>query len=341
MKAFLTTFILLLIACTAGAQDINFSQFYELPLLRNPALAGSYKGDFRATAAYRSQWASVTTPYVTEALGVEMKFAANPSSDNYFSIGMQITNDVAGDSKMGRTQLLPVFAFHKSLSAEKDSYLSLGFMGGPVQNRFDPTKIQFEDQYINGSYSAANPTQQVFKNTNVTYMDASVGLVYSSTINNNVKYYVGGSYFHLTKPKMAYDKSKQDIRLPQKVMINAGISGPLSDDNQLIIYADYFQQDSYTQMQGGFMFRHDLVREDEDEAISISAGTFIRWNDAVIPVLKLDYYNMGIGITYDANISKLKAASNMRGGYEITLSYRNFLNIRNSSLEKVRCPVIF
>jgi hypothetical protein len=28
----------------------------------------------------------------------------------------------------------------------------------------------------------------------------------------------------------------------------------------------------------------------------------------------------------------------MRGGFEVTLSYRNFLNIRNSSLEKTRCP---
>jgi type IX secretion system PorP/SprF family membrane protein len=341
MKRLLIIPIFLSVALLAGAQDINFSQFYELPLLRNPALAGSYVGDTRTTAAYRTQWSSITTPYVTEALGVEMKFAANQYSDNYFSIGMQITNDVAGDSKMGRTQLLPVFAFHKSLSDEKDSYLSLGFMGGPVQNRFDPTKIEFEDQFVNGSYSSANPTQQVFKNTNVTYMDASVGLIYSSTINETVKYYVGGSYFHFTKPKVAYDKSRQDIRLPKKIMINAGLSGALSDDNQLIVYADYFKQDSYEQMQGGFMFKHDLVREDENEALSITAGTFLRWNDAVIPMIKLDYYKLGIGVTYDANISKLKAASNLRGGFEVTLSYRNFLNIRNTSLEKVRCPATF
>jgi type IX secretion system PorP/SprF family membrane protein len=340
MKQF-ATILALMIASAATAQDINFSQFYELPLLRNPALAGSYVGDIRTTAAYRTQWSSITTPYVTEALGVEMKFAAGQYSDNYFSVGMQITNDVAGDSKMGRTQLLPVFAFHKSLSDEKDSYLSLGFMGGPVQNRFDPTKIQFEDQFVNGSYSSANPTQQVFKNTNVTYIDASVGLIYSSTINETVKYYVGGSYFHFTKPKVAYDKSRQDIRLPKKIMINGGLSGALSDDDQLIIYADYFKQDSYEQMQGGFMLKHDLVKEDENEALSITGGAFLRWNDAVIPVVKLDYYKIGIGVTYDANISKLKAASNLRGGFEVTLSYRNFLNIRNTSLEKVRCPAIF
>src|SRR5690349_13895815 len=83
------------------AQDINFSQFYELPLLRNPSLAGIYTGDIRATSAFRSQWGSVTTPYVSQALSGEIKFAVPASSDNYMSVGLQITNDVAGNSKFG------------------------------------------------------------------------------------------------------------------------------------------------------------------------------------------------------------------------------------------------
>ena len=94
-------------------------------------------------------------------------------------------------------------------------------------------------------------------------------------------------------------------------------------------------------MQGGFMYKHDLINEDETNTVSISAGSFLRWSDAVIPVIKLDYYHLGIGITYDANISKLTAASHLRGGFEATLSYRNFLNFRNTSLDKTKCPGIF
>jgi hypothetical protein len=43
-------------------QDLHFSQFYEFPLLRNPALAGIFNGNFRFTGAYRNQWQSVTVP---------------------------------------------------------------------------------------------------------------------------------------------------------------------------------------------------------------------------------------------------------------------------------------
>jgi len=341
MKRFI--FIILIVIFSASyswGQDVSFSQFYELPLLRNPALAGLYKGDFRATGAFRSQWQSVTTPFISQALGIEMKFGTNENSDNYLAVGVQALNDIAGDSKLGKTSILPVLTYHRSLSEDNDTYLSVGVMAGAVQQRFDVSKLSFDDQFVNGSYSETNPTRQNFSNSNVTYIDATVGMLFSSTFSDGIKYYVGGSYFHFNKPKVAFDQSK-DVILNKKIIINAGLSAATSDNDQLILYGDYFEQGGNSQFQGGFMFKHDLIQENEDETISLSAGTFLRWNDAVIPVLKLDYYKFGVGVTYDVNISKLSAASKARGGFEITMSYRNFLNIRNSSLTKTRCPVNF
>jgi type IX secretion system PorP/SprF family membrane protein len=322
------------------AQDINFSQFYELPLLRNPALAGTYKGDVRATSAFRSQWGSVSVPYQTTALGTEIKFGVSQNSNDYMSLGMQITNDVAGDSKLGRTQFLPLLAYHKSMNAEKDAYLTLGFLGGAVQQRFDPTKLSFDDQFVNGAYSATNPTRQTFSNTNVAYWDAAAGMAYSSLFGYDTRYYVGVSYFHFTQPKVAFARSN-DIRLNKKYVLNAGLSVATSETDRLILYADYFEQGGNSQMQGGALFKHDWYQEDEDQSLGFSVGAFYRWNDAVIPVIKLDYYKLAIGLTYDVNISKLRTASQFRGGFELTLSYKSFLNIRNSSAEKVRCPVTF
>ncbi len=324
----------------ATAQDINFSQFNELPLLRNPALAGNYRGDMRITTAFRNQWNSVTVPFKTQALGVELKFGVSANSNDYFSLGAQITNDEAGDSKLGRTQFLPMLAYHKSISSESDSYLSLGFLGGFVQQRFDPTKLRFDDQFVNGAYSATNPTRQTFSNANITYLDAAAGIKYSGVMGNDTRFYVGGAYFHFTEPKVAFAQSN-DIRLNKKMVVNAGMSLPSSETDRLMVYLDYFVQGGNNQMQGGILYKHDMVQEDDDFTFSLSGGAFVRWNDAVIPVVKMDYYNWAIGMSYDVNISKLRTASGARGGFEITLSYANFLNIRNSSAQKVRCPVSF
>jgi len=336
----LATICLCAAALCGAAQDIHFSQFQEMPLLRNPALAGIYRGDMRVTTAHRSQWGSVTVPYRTQALGFETKFGVSAHSDDYLTLGAQLTQDVAGDSRLGRMQALPLVAFHKILDEARSGYLTLAFMGGPVQQRFDPTQLRFDDQFVNGSYSALNPTRQTFSRTQVTYWDPSVGLSWSQIAGADLRLYAGAAYFHFLRPRVAFTPDS-DIRLNAKVMLNAGLNAPLSEADRLILYLDYFAQGGNRQAQGGALVSHRFLEMDEDYGISLSAGAFYRWNDAVVPVLKLDMYAFGLGLSYDANTSKLRTASTFRGGLEVTLSFRSFLQIRNGSLQRTRCPIPF
>ena len=322
------------------AQDINFSQFYDLPLLRNPALGGLFAGDIRITSAFRSQWQSVTVPYKTIGLGVEYKKAVSNNSDDYITYGLQVSNDIAGDSRLSRTQVFPVLNFHKSLSGERGSYLSAGFMGGPVMQRFDPSKLSFDDQYMNGSYSTSNPTQEVFTRTSLTYWDAAAGLSFSSVAGENTRYYLGAGLFHFTKPTVAF-RQQNDIILNEKYVVNAGLSTPLNMDDQLIIYADYFMQGGSRQVQAGVLVSHNFISNDETIKRGISGGLIYRWKDAFIPVIKMDYNKISLGISYDINSSKLKSASQLRGGYEVTLSYKSFFQNYNSSADKVKCPMFY
>ena len=133
MKLFTHRFFLLLVTLNSliasAQQDINFSQFYELPLLRNPALAGIFNGNVRFTAAYRNQWQSITTPYRTMALGAEVKFFRGFREGDFITTGLQLTDDEAGDSKLKRAQFFPVLNYHKLLNEEKNTFISLAFMG--------------------------------------------------------------------------------------------------------------------------------------------------------------------------------------------------------------------
>lgn len=223
---------------------------------------------------------------------------------------------------------------------ERDMYLTLGFIGGPVQQRFDPSNLKFDDQFVNGAYSPTNPTRQSFVNSELMYVDGSVGLTFSSTLGEAVEYYLGTAYFHFNRPKVAFSKDN-DITLNKKIVASGGLAVPTGDFDKFIIYADYFSQGGSSQAQGGFMYKHDLIQQDEDETVSLTGGVFLRWNDAVMPVIKLNYYKLGVGLTYDANISKLRTASQSRGGFELTVSFKSFLNMNNSSANKMRCPVTF
>jgi type IX secretion system PorP/SprF family membrane protein len=335
-----TTFfmqVFLLLALGGMAQDLTFSQFYEIPLLRNPALAGIFKGDLRLSAAHRSQWQSVTVPFQTTAVSVEYKLPVFNFND-YVTIGLMASHDVAGDVKLKRTQLLPVVNYHKSLSDDADNYISLAFMGGPVQSQFDPTQAKMDDQFQNGGYSAGNASNQVFTKTGYSYMDASTGLTFSSGFGEAGRYYVGAGLFHFNKPRLNFFSNNSEATILPKYVINGGITSPTSDYSRLIGYADYFVQGGNRQFLGGLLFETDLLQyEEEDGNISIAFGSFYRLNDAVIPTFRLAFHEWNIGASYDVNVSKLKTASQMRGGFELTASFRGFINSRSSSADKVRC----
>lgn len=320
------------------AQDIHFSQFYEFPLLRNPALAGIFNGNMRFTGAYRNQWQSVTVPYRTMGVSAECKMLRGFSTGDFITTGLQITNDRAGDSKLQRTQVFPVVNYHKLLNEDNITLLSLAFMGGPVNEQFDASKLQFDDQYVNGAYSTSNPTRQQFGSTAFTYWDASVGVSFKTNITSNISMYVGGTLFHVTEPPIAFTK-EYDVKLNRKWGLNAGLSAWINNMDKFVLYADCFMQGGNRLIQGGGLYTHCFDEAGEEGSLSIAVGGALRWKDAFIPIIKLQTHQLGIGLSYDVNISKLTTASQFRGGFELSLSYVGLWKRLAESLEKVECPL--
>jgi len=323
-------------ATTVMAQDLTFSQFYEQPLLRNPALSGVFTGDLRVAAAYRDQWSSFTIPFRTAALSIENKIPVGKAND-VFTIAGQFSLDAAGDIQLKRTQLLPALCFHKSLSDEKDTYLSIAFMGGPVFSQFDPTLLKFGDQYVGGSYSSSNASLQPIKGNGYTYWDLNTGICFSTAFNEEGRMYIGASLSHVNNPVIHSVTGTIDNFLMPKYTFNFGINTPVSNTARIIAFADYFAQNGHRQLLGGLLYGWDIQQYYDTSPFTFYIGSFVRWNDAIIPVVKMDMNHLTIGISYDANYSKLNTVSNWRGGLEVTASYTGFLKVRNSTLDKVRC----
>lgn len=333
---YISAFILCLISQFLRAQDYTFSQFYEQPILRNPALAGIFTGDVRISGINRNQWSSVTIPYKTSALSVEYKLPVFQQND-FLTIGFQSIVDAAGDLNLKRTHLLPFLNFHKSLSDEKDEYLSVAFMGGYVTSQFDPSKIRGEEQYINGVYSPNNPVIQKFDRVAYNYWDLSTGISYSNSINENTRFYLGAGLFHVNKPKRIYfNQSKLDF-FKSKLSLNAGLTLGVSGLSRIISFVDYYIQGEYRQLLLGAIYHYDITEFDESNKLSLGFGSFYRAGDAIIPVMKFDYKKLTLGISYDVNISELKTGSMYRGGLEITMNYKTYLQTQNSTLQKMRC----
>jgi len=321
------TILVLSLQTVLYAQDIHFSQFFETPLLRNPALAGIFTGDFRVQMVYRDQWGSVTDGYRTGSLNGEYKLPIG-KADDFITVGGQALFDRAGTAALTQVSLLPAINYHKSLSNEKNRYFSVGFMGGVVNKSLDRSKMITDDP--NGEPAAV---------ANYTYLDGSVGVSYNSNLSQRTddNFYLGIAYHHFTKPQNSFFRDPS-IQLNPKWTASAGFRFGVAETGYVSILADHSVQENYQETVVGALYGLKIGPETDNPKYTVHGGFFIRWSDALIPVVKLDYNPFSVAFSYDVNISKLKPYSYGRGGYELSVSYTGFLDRDNSSVNAVRCP---
>ncbi|RYZ53576.1 MAG: type IX secretion system membrane protein PorP/SprF [Sphingobacteriales bacterium] len=338
MKRTFTRFAM--IACfTSGlfnnecaGQDVHFSQFFESPLYRNPALSGIFTGDIRVQAIFRDQWNSVTNAYKTGSLNAEYKTPIG-QADDFLTIGMLALHDRAGTIGWTTVQFLPALTYHKSLSADYNRYLSVGFMGGWVQKNFDRSKMT-----TNSTYEGIGDGEPL-ANTSYSYLDGSAGISYNATIRDNPddNLYLGIAYHHFARPNQSFYRDPA-IELNPKWVFSGGVRFGISEYAYLTMQADHSRQGSFTESVAGAMVGMKLGPDPENPPYVLHAGAYFRLNDALIPVVKLDYFPFSFAFSYDVNVSRLRTSSYGRGGMELSLSFVKSLDRDNASLNAVRCP---
>lgn len=323
---------------TVWSQDLHFSQFFEAPLLRNPSLAGIFTGDLRVQGVYRNQWANVTVPYRTGSFDIEYKQPVG-RGDDFMTAGMQVLYDRAGTNNFTTTQAMPALNYHKALSADKNRYLSLGFMAGFVQRRIDISKMTTNNQYDGNGYNPSLAHGETFTKSSFSYVDASVGMSYNSSIRDSEtdNFFVGVAYHHFNRPRNSFYRNP-DVELHPKWVGSVGVRFGINETSYFTLQGDYYHQGNFQQAVGGVLYSYKLGPDYEDPMYTFHLGAFLRWKDAFIPVVKLDFVPFSVGLSYDVNVSPLRTASQGRGGFELAVSYRGFFDRDNSTKNAIRCP---
>jgi len=335
----LIVFVALVSTIKVAAQDVHFSQFFEAPLLRNPSLAGIFTGDIRFQGVYRNQWGSVTIPYQTGSFNFEYKKPIG-RTDDFITTGLQVLYDKAGTTNFTTTNVLPALNYHKSLSGEKTKYLSLGFMGGIVQRRIDRSKMTTNNHYDGNGYNPGLADGETFVNANYSYLDGSVGMSFNSAIGDGKagdNYFVGVAYHHFNRPTNTFYTSPA-VELNPKWVISAGVRFDLNETSFFTLQADHNIQGPYRETIGGALYSYKIGEDYNNPDYTLHFGGFLRWKDAFVPVVKLDYNPFSVALSYDVNVSELKTASQGKGGMELSITYRGFFDRGNSSRNAVLCP---
>lgn len=316
--------ITVLAAANARAQDIHFSQFYETAILRNPALTGIFTEDYKVSGMYRSQWGSISKPFRTVQVSAEMRIPVGREVSDYLSIGILGYSDKAGQINFRTSGFYPAINYNKSLEDNHSSFLSVGFTGGYVQRSIDISKMTFDNQYGNPGGGSG----EQMPNPKIAHWDLGAGVSFNSSMgqDNRSSYFIGFSGYHFTNPKESFFENNNLINPKTRWNLNAGLNLGLDESWNLLAHGNYMLQGSYQEIIAGGLLRWSRFNSMNRRDFALSGGCFYRVNDAVIPTVKLEYKGQTFAASYDVNISSLKAATNLRGGLEITVFTSGFFN---------------
>ncbi|MFQ5446262.1 MAG: PorP/SprF family type IX secretion system membrane protein [Saprospiraceae bacterium] len=320
LRLLLVPFFLSLTIVVWG-QDIHFSQFYHAPLTLNPALTGISKGDIRLASIYRSQWEVARSPYKTIYAAAEKKFYSIKHEKWWFSGGLKIFYDRAGDANANNTNVALTGSFTRML--DRENFLTIGLAAGVGQRRFEFGPLTFDSQWNGDVFDPNRPTFENFDDTNITYPDFGAGINWrGQKSKTRSKLDIGIGAFHFNRPDQNFqagDNSPLPIRWSFYIMPTVQVAKKFD----IVGYGTTQIQESYLEALGGLAGKLHLSTKKAKEA-AIQFGFEYRFNaigDAFIPAIEVHYHDWMVGLTWDVNVSGFSTATNKNGGPEIAIRY--------------------
>lgn len=300
------------------AQDLHFSQFNHQPLHLNPALAGVFAGDQRFSGIYRSQWTSVPVPYLTFSGGFDQKVSLRKLQETEIGIGLLFNYDQAGDANMSWTQIGFNVAGIQQLSDQ--IVLSAGAQFQVGQRAFQPQQLFFDEQYNGDTFDPTLPTFENFLQTAAGYSDLSAGLnlLYQASGSRHTVS-AGFSMRHLNRPVIRF-YNLPGLPLAPTSATYLVSAFQIHDKFDLTVHAAGQFQGPYREILTGSGIRYHLMQAPGNWVV-LGVGASVRFGDALIAQSEIHFQQWRIGLSYDVNTSRLKAASARRGGPEISLQY--------------------
>lgn len=319
-------------------QDIHFSQYYRTPTLLNPAQTGSADQDLRLMAIGRNQWQSVPVSYNSMGVSADMKFPFKMRRDK-IGAGILMVADRAGDSRFTTLQASVSSAYHLVTSGPNFFDLSIGGAFNYYNRRYDPFALTYDEQFNGDYFDPTRPITEQFDLLNLNFFDFGLGVNWQQTIDATHGFNIGTSIQHIRSSQQNFLRNSTNTLLQPK--INFYLNG------EFIVYKNigviplffYQYQDQKWELVTGAGVSVNLTPRSK-ERNKIKLGFNTRVGDALMPWLQYEQEKMSIQISYDANISPLRVATNSYGGLELSFGY--VLNTRpEKGVQHDYCPYVW
>lgn len=318
-----------------SAQGMHFSQYYNAPMLLNPAnTALMPDNDFRLGVNYRKQWATVPVPYRTYSAYADFQALRNRNTTNWLGLGVAFFNDKVGDGDLSLSRTEAFVAYH--LQMGYSSMISAGLSGGYSRRTVDFNKLSFDAQWDGFKFDRTLPSGEGGYVGSTSYFDIGVGVNYAYFPNENVYIKMGAGVAHVNQPKETFYNmtNKMGMRPTANVdalfRLNAGLIFNPS------IY--YTTQKGAFELLYGSLLQFNIGDAQGRLSNQVIIGAYNRWNESVIGAVGYQWNGMKLMSSYDFTISKLGKYNNGNGGFELSVIYEGLYGDNSRARQSYNCP---
>jgi type IX secretion system PorP/SprF family membrane protein len=298
-------------------QDMHFSQFYNAPLLLNPANTGMHTngGDMRVGINYRSQWLTVPVPYNTTSAFAD--FGINKEKEgNWLGVGVAFWQDKAGNGDLALSKAQLNLAYHFLL--DDNSTFSMGMSGAYSQRSVDLNKLTFERQWDEFSFNTSIDNGENARRAKTSFADLGVGASYTYFNQNDFSLTISAAAMHINRPIESFYGESNKLGLRPQIHIQGIYKASPAVILTPSVY--YTMQKKASQLVLGSLYSLNVNGGSVGGATNeLVLGTHYRLNDAVIGSMGYRYKHYQLMVSYDHTVSDFQRANQSIGAFEISL----------------------
>lgn len=340
MKVFNTWMVrasLMMMPGVVSAQDVHFGQFFNAPLVLNPANAGDVEGDQRLSLIHREQWRSVGAAFRTDAFSYDLPLFRGRMRGRYLGVGLSAFSDKAGSTAFGDTQ--GSLSLSYAIRGGESSLLAFGLQGTYGQRSAVLDGMRWDSQYNGAGFDPSLPTGESIPNSRATFVDFGAGALMKGELKSGTQWKGGVSVFHLNEPVVSLFGTSED-----RMLRRFNVHGELRIDGKKWSWLPKFfvaeQGGSREINVGGLMHRRigiDSRYTTDKNSSGLYFGCFYRVNDALVPTVQFEWKRKLVAaVSYDVNVSRLRAQTAYRGGAEISLQWIGVMSEHRRQLPRAK-----
>lgn len=331
-----------------NAQDIQFSQFYAVPLYQNPAFAGSAHTT-RAMLHQRLQWIGLNgiNPDLKGSKYITSLFSVDHYIPEYKSgVGLMVFRDWQGGATLNSTNVALQYSYDIHLNSNWTFKPGIG--ASWVSRTVDYSALRFPTQYDDSNlYKSSVASPLAGFGNKVNYADfSSGGILY------NDKVWFGFAADHLSRPNQSFLDGMS--RLPIKYSLTGGYKFILRKEKS----SAYLEAQKQVSLTPTFHYKLQGKSDQLDVGLyllygELMAGAWYRGlpvkryenkiqnNESLILLVGWKMKDFSVSYSYDLTVSRL-AVARTGGAHEINLTYYRHKHKRpRKPMKRLPCPQFY